>query len=660
MCPRGSRSVFFSAEVLIKALRFSNKIKDQDDFAPALNAADTYLRCVRGEPELEDVSSEDVDTSAHPSSRTLHRSALVLDATACLLERRHFEGLRKRPDCIESFHLYADGSPVTGHELQGLIYDTCYSNGDVVRSVMPAMNLPYGMTAAVDKAIAFLWSAWLVAGPSLIGLMFFLDNILSVTTDMGTEMYMQSLPDVTPAFFKMVCGEEFTSLAKYIDGSKRFLGRALRIPGWGHICGNLMKYACHQTPEYPKYLEWLRVLCRFFRNSSWREHLLRIFKGNAFITPLEHVWSITFAKWRYETLASSMRSLLEVREFLEHHMDANLFKNTQEPRIIQSTMEACHCPAFWRWMQAMFTYVLWPLEKLRRWGLKCDCCDELRAEKPKTWKPNCARAGRRLKKAGTTSDDVRIEMNRLAGALTPDDVEGDACLHVTIAHTLRVTGEQIHVKFNHLHTVPCMFAHADEQDGAERCCAIIDKYPLHQHEELTRWWQENLRPDMEAVRAGAAPSAKLKREVKRIKANTPLGEEPGEGYHRGTNYSKLRAAGTTRERLIAAQRTKQSLRYARSYWKKHADKGRAVVQFEWTNYKRLVQAPGDQRRLWRRKQMSTKAFLKKLYRIDDGVAEQDLMKVVLIVNSRGLVCEQRLDEECGWVLEAPSSIARGA
>ena len=209
----------------------------------------------------------------------------------------------------------------------------------------------------------------------------------------------------------------------------------------------------------------------------------------------------------------------------------------------------------------------------------CSCCAADRAQHGPHWRPMCSRASRRLEEAGETVDNLRVNFLNKPVTLTPADVEGDEVLCVAIGHACRTASEQVHLKFNYLHNVPALFVHANKPDGARRIIEEIDKYPAAFHEELTLWWQANLRRDLETVAAGGSVSAALEKERRRL-CNSPMVESPGETYHRGTNYDKLRAAGIGRARLIAAQRVKQNLVWPKLWQAKYGDRAKRCIDYE--------------------------------------------------------------------------------
>ena len=103
-----------------------------------------------------------------------------------------------------------------------------------------------------------------MAGPSKDGVRMYLDSVATVTTDMGVEMLMCSMPDVIDAFFvNMETGAPLETLNHLVDPHTRLLKNCLRIPGWSHICGNIMSQVAARHPRWNFFLEHMRALTRY-------------------------------------------------------------------------------------------------------------------------------------------------------------------------------------------------------------------------------------------------------------------------------------------------------------------------------------------------------------------------------------------------------------
>jgi len=605
----------YEPEQLIHALDFQMGVRNVDDFEETLQAGHDYVSYMRGirEEEWFDVSSID-----NPSSRTLGRSLLVLDAVSSIFERREWAAVVKNPETLESMHLFADGSPVTGHEVQGMLVDMCWASGAVTRRVLVAAGLTYGRCSAVDKLLALLWAAWLTAGPDEAAFLLFLSFFTSATTDLGTESHMLDLPDLGRAFFKTLCGVPIAVAKDLIDAKQSSLGHAMLLPGWGHLIGNLAKFACHSAQGWPETLTHIRNLSKFYRNGTWREHLAKTFPGDPCTSTLETTKFVSFAKWRYATVVEAIGGLLKVRS-LSTKLDVGIFKNTQEQKLINSVVQAGGNRPLWRWMRAMYDHVLHHLERLRRWGMVCDCCSDERRRRRLVF---CKRSGRRL---GNAQEHVRLEIaawKDRANNLVPEQVEGDRALLGETVQVIRRVADMLWTKFQWLWMLPYMFVHAATQAGAADCLVLLDRYPMLEQTATAQWWNRNLRGDLEAVRDGAAPSARLALEVKRLE-NSPLVEDPGEGYHRGTTHEHVRAPSGSREHLIAVQRRAQNLARIKRILKDKLGKNKAVLNFEWRNFKRVLNKPIDRKHMFRRVLMRDRPFWRKFYRLDSADSVED-------------------------------------
>ena len=130
------------------------------------------------------------------------------------------------------------------------------------------------------KLYAFLWSLFLLVGPEFFVLQFWLARISSLTTDMGTEIGMGLVADVLPAFLAYLNGAVVPSLHGLVRKGSRLFPRALRLPGWGHTFGNLMKFSVKSISQWPRILSMLRSLCRFFRVGMWRDAIVKAVMGS--------------------------------------------------------------------------------------------------------------------------------------------------------------------------------------------------------------------------------------------------------------------------------------------------------------------------------------------------------------------------------------------
>ena len=163
-------------------------------------------------------------------------------------------------------------------------------------------------------------------------------------------------PDILQAFVTWVKGVELHLVQTSVNQDARAFPRALRVYGWSHFIGNIMKSTANRLDSWPLYLRHLRELCRFFRNDSYRQHIrrrLRTLPAHLKVL-LKKAFTAGFAKWRYETLAEALRqigNLIEVCRLLS----PELFAGAQDEEQIARVMEACRGTKFLKWVVVVGT-----------------------------------------------------------------------------------------------------------------------------------------------------------------------------------------------------------------------------------------------------------------------------------------------------------------
>ena len=87
------------------------------------------------------------------------------------------------------------------------------------------------------------------------------------------EVHLLELPDLLPAFMQWLDGADIQAVRPLINHNSRLMPNAIRLGGWSHSLGGVMKRVAESFPIWPTYLSKLRALCRFFRNEGYRQHL---------------------------------------------------------------------------------------------------------------------------------------------------------------------------------------------------------------------------------------------------------------------------------------------------------------------------------------------------------------------------------------------------
>ena len=151
-----------NGEDIVRQLSFARHLRDTAHTQMALDdALEVYF------PDDEKRNDVKNESNTHVACASkLAKSRLRMDAVGMNLDRREIAQLVKFPERVVSGHVFSDGSPVTGTEIQGSILQLCLTDGRVLEFILPGMSMMYGFCRCIDKAICFMWSLWLVAGPS--------------------------------------------------------------------------------------------------------------------------------------------------------------------------------------------------------------------------------------------------------------------------------------------------------------------------------------------------------------------------------------------------------------------------------------------------------------------------------------------------------------
>ena len=105
---------------------------------------------------------------------------------------------------------------------------------------------------------------WLAFGPLLCHLEYFVGKVSSWTTDCGVEMLSVLFPNVLKAFIAWVDGRPLHLCRPLVDFSERCFPRSLRVAGWSHGFGNVMKKVGKANADWPQRLDQMRAMRRFF------------------------------------------------------------------------------------------------------------------------------------------------------------------------------------------------------------------------------------------------------------------------------------------------------------------------------------------------------------------------------------------------------------
>ena len=397
---------------LINAVAFAVHLKSTAEFSDAMDSAAIYDADPNQPPPPRD-RSKDV------SDRHLRRKKEHLDVVGMLLQRRTFHS-EVASDTVDCLNVYSDASPVVGKEIQGMVVDFTHKDGSVRRVVLPGASLAYGNYDATNKTICLIHALWLICGPDAFHLRRACELVTSLTTDFGVEMNIANVPDCIDAYLEFMDGAELSTLRSKVKFGRQSFPNALRIAGWNHTISSIMKTVMKSCEQYPEHLASMRTMCAFFNCVAYRDHLAKVLAPkvpNA--AKLLKSVSASFAKWRYETLILVGNSLLPLRELCEKYLREELFQNVQDREQLQCVVNICRNREFWKWLSAVHTHVLLPLEELRRWGMCCPHkkCLEKRLDGQKH--VLCDRNSRRLPQAWTEVEKLIANYKTWSKKLDP-------------------------------------------------------------------------------------------------------------------------------------------------------------------------------------------------------------------------------------------------
>ena len=321
-----------------------------------------------------------------------------------------------------------------------------------------------------------------------------------------------------------------------IDFSRRLFFRALRVAGWNHLCGNVMKRIAATAPTWPQILEQLSLLCSFFRNETWRTHIVSVLSSRIpGLAKLLKSFTAGVAKWRFEAIVCCLKQLLPLRRLCEGFIREELFANAQDRVSLQGVCNACRDKFLWRFIACALKHVFDEVEGMRHWGMVCPCCSKLREEGAKHL--HCPRHSRRLREVEEFVTKRVTAFRQLAREITPAMCENDQALLTAIKAMLRCGADLFQRRCRYFSVVPWLFCQADTVDGAAACVEQVLARPLNEHDPTTQWIWGRLQADPESRAAGGDLTEALAEEV-RILNHTPLDESCGEGYHRDTTREK--------------------------------------------------------------------------------------------------------------------------
>ena len=162
-----------------------------------------------------------------------------------------------------------------------------------------------------------------------------------------------------------------------------------------------------------------------------------------------------------------------------------------------------------------------------------------------------------MKDAPEKLDGTIRQMRDRARVLSAADCQGDATMVADIQTGLRAAASELDLRGGYLKLPPWSFVRADKPEGAREFLAGARSRPLADQDLVTQYLLRTHEEALVTVSEGNPCPASLSEEVQ-VYADTPLDESAGEGYHRGTHLTRIRAR---RENAISQTSSKNQGEY---------------------------------------------------------------------------------------------------
>ena len=188
----------------------------------------------------------------------------------------------------------------------------------------------------------------------------------------------------------------------------------------------------------------------------------------------------------------------------------------------------------------------------------CNCPAHVLRRRTTKKRVQCKRSSRRLGEVYKFCQKEIAKVRTDAANLKQEQCEHNWKAWKDCRDMLYKYASLLELRTKYLALIPWRIADADSQDGAAACLEQLNATADDRLDPLSRRVKDTLRPDLQVVAEGGAPSEALMREIT-ILRDTPLDEGSGEGYHRGTNLVQQRAPASTTQTIVQEVRLDMGL-----------------------------------------------------------------------------------------------------
>jgi len=257
------------------------------------------------------------------------------------------------------------------------------------------ISLDRSQMSAMGKCAALLWQLYLMFGPSFSMMLATCKRVRSLTTDQGVERLLPDMRgNLLHIFFR--CIDPKCRLPA--EEEDYLFPRCLAMPGWMHVWDLLIRKGLSSLGWFPRFLELLKALVAFLRSSTICSSLVRNMRARGYQGVAELLSSSRlprFAEWRWKTLRTCCRRLLDFVDSLRSTFDVTIYSNLKDRVWLTKVMTALSSDS-WRWqLDWVMWYTDW-LGEIQSWAQGCSChAAELLAGQ----NISCPQKGRRLREA---------------------------------------------------------------------------------------------------------------------------------------------------------------------------------------------------------------------------------------------------------------------
>ena len=360
---------------------------------------------------------------------------------------------------VKAVTVYTDASPTTGEELQGMVVEiyTRRPNPAMRREILPGSTLSYGHYNAVAKTVVLLYGLWLMGGPLYCDIAWLISVVYGVCTDFGTEQHTVEVPDIVRSLLAWMSGKPLAECRTLINFDRRLLWRALRVGGWGHAVGNLMKNLCEKDPLWTRYRPRLQDICSLMRNKTWRSNIKRrLPPGVPEPERLDH-FSASLAVWRYETADEVLMAIHRIRDILENNVSMEIFASPKDRETIRGAVLGCQEKGLHTYVARVGNDVIHPTEGSRRWGMVCPCPEHVRMRHEGAKHVDCIYHGKRLRDAWKHILNEIETAKTTRQTLTLEACEGNQEVHRSVRSMLSRKISGLKLRFTYFSLIPWFF-----------------------------------------------------------------------------------------------------------------------------------------------------------------------------------------------------------